>query len=277
MRHGSGDDGRPDRRLCAALAATDGSAAARSQVWAALVDARVFLALTASATGREAGVHGVDQESGAELSLITMSSAGGVRALPAFTDGHEVQRWQPQARPVPLTGPQACQTALDDRAQALLLDPSGAAFVLAGRELIEIAAGRVPVAGAALSARTAMGPPTEPLDDPALARALERALALLAAARAAPPLRAACLLQGPDGPVLGLVPAGTLTAEQVVTLASRLQRELGSALPPGGVDLAVVPESTTGRPLALSVGPVPVDSGAPAAGKRRRWWRRGGP
>lgn len=228
------DDGRPDERLVVALAAHDGSPASRAAVLAALVDARVFLALSARALGHErSATTGLVQESEAEMSLLSLGSATGGRALPAFPDGHEVQRWRPEARPVRVMGPQACSTALEDGADVLLLDPAGARVAITRDELAELAAGRVPVPGTALSARHGAAP-DQPLDDPALVAALARALA------GERGLRQARLLLGQDGPVLGLVPRSPLPPADLAALASRVADALGSDLPAVGLDVVVV-------------------------------------
>lgn len=247
------DDGRPDARLAAAVAADDGSPAARGEVLAALATARVFLALAADALGTQpSAVSGLRQESAAQMSLLSLVSSRGARALPAFLDGTEVQRWRPQARPVPVAGPLACRTVLDDGAVALLLDPAGRGLAVTGAALTELAAGRVPVVGAPLSTRAAevelvAGAPVPPDLVAALAQAL-----------ADEPVTAARLLAGPDGPVLGVVT--DLAAGELAGLAVRVRARLGDRLPAAGLDLAVVPAEGPGQQVPLA---------------RRRRWRRG--
>lgn len=242
----AGDDGRPDARLAAALAADDGTPARRGEVLAALAGARVFLVLSAQALAvEESAATGLRQESTAEMALLSIRAPSGARALPAFVDGGQVQRWRDGARPVPVPGPVACASVLDDGAQALLLDPPGAALVLSGAVLAELAAGRVPVPGAPLSTRhgeveLAAGAPA----DPGL-------LAALTSALAPEPVRAARLLAGPDGPVLGVVPAGPLDAAGLAALAARLRDRLGPALPVAGLDLAVVAADGPGEAVPL--------------------------
>ncbi len=251
-----GDAGRPDPRLAAALAGGAGGGAARAEVLAALVTARVFLPLAAQALATEpSATTGLRQESSAQMALLSLVSPEGLRALPAFLDGHEVQRWRPDARPVPVSGADACRTALEDGAAALLLDPTGAAVVVTGSALAELAAGRVPVDGA-LSTRTATVELVDGDADPAL-------LAALAAALAGEPVTAARVLSGPDGPVLGLVTS--LPPAELVALAARVRRRLGPDLPASGLDLAVVPPDGPGRPVPL-----------PAPARARRWGRRRG-
>ena len=255
-----GDDGAPDPRLAAAVAGSDGSAAAEGELLAALAGARVFLALAAEALATEQStVPGLRQESAAQMSLLSVVSSSGARALPAFLDGHQVQRWRPEARPVPAAGPLACQAVLEDGAQALLLDPLGAAVAVSGEPLSELAAGRVPVAGAALSTRRGQvelgeGPPAPP----ALLEALSRALAPegLAAAR---------LLRGPDGPVLAVTPREALPAHELAAFAARVQGRLGADLPREGLDLAVLPDGEQGQRVVLP-RPSRPQGGAPQGG-----------
>lgn len=267
-----GDDGRPDARLVAALAADDGSAATRSEVWAALVTARVFVPL---ATQRAAATF-----SEADMVLVMLGSASGARALPVFTDGYEVQRWRTEARPVPVAAPQACRMALDDGAQALLLDPAGPALVVSGADLAELAAGRAPVAGAGLSSRLVSGA----LEGVA-AELPAGLLALLGQALAPEPrVRSARVLRGAEGPVVGLVlersgpghgvlpghrvdPALGVDAAGLAGLAERVRARLGAELPADGLDLAVVDETGPGQP-------VPLCRPGPGPRPRRAPWRR---
>lgn len=243
------DDGRPDPRLAGALTAWTGSRSEQgaAEVLAALAGARVFLALAARATGTGiSATTGLARERGAEMVLLTVRRDDGARALPAFADGHVVQRWRPEARPVPVPGTQACRTALDDDAHALLLDPHGAAFVVGLAELHVLAAGRVPVPGTRLEThRTTAGltAPVAPVD-PAL-------LAAFAAALEHEPVTRARVLQGPDGRVLGVVPAGTPDAAALAALAARVAARLGPVLPAAGLDLAVVPQHGPGAEVPL--------------------------
>ena len=244
---GLGDDGSPDPRLTAAVAADDGSPAARGELFAALAGARVFLALAAQAlTTERSATTGLRQESAAQMSLLSVVASSGRRALPAFLDGRAVQRWRPEARPVPAPGPLACRAVLDDGAAALLLDPLGAALAVTGEPLQELAAGRVPVPGAALSTRRARVELTEgPPAPPGLLTALARALAPERA------VSAARLLAGPEGPVLAVTPRAPLGPAELAGLASRVRDRLGGALSAGGLDLAVLPDAPVGEPVPL--------------------------
>lgn len=242
------DTGACDPRLAAALRAWAAvpSTAAVAEVHAAFAGARVFLAITATSTGTriDTGTR-LRAESGAELSLLTLVGSAGGRAVPLFLDVGAAVGFRPGARPLPLPGPAACTAALQDGAVAVLLDPPGAGFTIGGPALGDLAVGRVPIAGTPMSARRSTDALAHPVEvDPAL-------VAALAGALRAEPVRAARLLAGPDGPVLGLVPDRPLDAGALAALAARLVPRLAAVLPPGGLDLAVVAPSGPGVPVRL--------------------------
>ena len=240
------DTGLADPALAAALQAWSAAPGprTRAQALAVLTTARVFAAVTARSTAEhvDAGT-GLRAESTAEMALVTLAGSSG-RGIPVFLDVPAVTGFADGARPVPLTVPQVCRAALDDGAVAVLVDPPGAAMVISGSELDDLAAGRTPVPGAQrLSARTTTAELTQPQDaEPAL---LER----LAVALRGEPLVAARLLQGPDGPVLGVVPRAPLTPADLAALAARLAPRLAAPL-----DLAVVPPQGPGIPVRLRRG-----------------------
>ena len=240
------DDGDCDPRLAKALR-RHGSApgdAARAEVLAALVDARVLAALSAVATGHHVAASGLPAESGAELSLMLLQADDGSRALPVFSDLAELRRWRIDARPVPLTGAQACATALDEGAEALLVDPQGSRVVLDAAETAALAQGWVPVPGSNLSSRTTTTPVAT-----APAAAPPELVGALRAALQGEGLRAARLLAGDTGLVLGVAPRRPLDAPALAGLAQRIVQRLGPALPREGLDLVVVPTRGPGTPV----------------------------
>jgi hypothetical protein len=253
-----GDTGAADPRLAAALAGAGARrpGAARAEVLAALAGARVFAAVTAISTAEHVdGTTGLRAESTAEMALLTLVGSAGGRAVPLFLDAGSAVDFRPGARPVPLQGSDACRAALEDGAVAVLLDPPGAALPVTGAELQELADGRVPVAGAALSSRVTAHRLSIPAEvGPEL-------LARLADALRAEPVRAARVLQGPDGLVVGLVPEEALGPAALAALALRVLPRMGDP----ALAVAVVPPSGPGLPVPL----------APRRWGRRRWGRRG--
>lgn len=242
------ETGLPDERLAAALSAHRGDAtpATRAEVLAALVGARVFVAIRATSTAEhvDAGT-GLRAESSAEMALLSLVGSAGGRAVPLFLDAGGPVAFREGARPVPLPAPEACAAAVQDGAVAVLLDPPGAALAITGADLTELAAGRVPISAGLSSRRTTAGL-SEPEDvDPSLVDALGRALR-------GEDVRSARLLAGPDGLVLGLV--GDLDPAALAALAARVLERVGPNLPAGGLDLAVVAEHGSGRPVPLTRG-----------------------
>jgi hypothetical protein len=237
------DSGQAEPRLAQALASYDGSPRAHADVLAALVGARVFVGITATSTAEHVDVGtNLRAESSAEMALVFLVAPDGERALPAFADTSAVQRWRLDVRPVPVTASYLARAALEDGASAVLLDPEGAGVVVPRAELGALAGGYVPVPGASLAARRTSEALTTPErdPDPLLVRALADAI------RPERP-RAARLLQGPSGLVLGIAPRAALDAAQLAELASRVMSRLGSALPSDGLDVAVVPPKGPGH------------------------------
>ena len=235
------ETGLADERLAAALAAwtTGPSAPARAEVLAALAGARVFVAIAATRSALGSPHTG----SSAEMALLSLVGSAGGRAVPLFLDAGGPVAFRPGARPVPLPAPEACGAALQDGAVAVLLDPPGAAMVLTGDELAELAAGRVAIAGTPLSSRVAPGELSTPgqVDD-GLIQALGQALRREG-------VRAARVLQGPDGLVLGVV--ADLEPAALTALAARVLPRVREVLPPGGLDVAVVSADGPGRDVPL--------------------------
>lgn len=242
------EDGSADVRLAAALMAhtAEPTVAAYAEVLAAMAGARVFVAITATSTAEhvEAG-SGLRAESSAEMALLSLVGSAGGRAVPLFLDAGAAVAFRPGARPVPLLAAAACGAALDDGAVAVLLDPPGAALAVSGPDLVELAAGRVPISGTALSSRrTATALTTPSGNHPRLVAALTRALER-------EQVDGARLLEGPDGLVLGVT--GDLDAPALAALAARVQGQLRGALPAAGLDVAVVPAQGPGLPLVRGV------------------------
>lgn len=241
------DDGLAPAALRRALDLADGSPTSRAAVLAQLPAARLFVPVTATATEERVDeATGLRADSSAQMALVSLLSAAGERAVPAFLDVASLLAWRPQVRPVPVGVPYLCRSALDDGAVAVLLDPGGAGLLLTEAELTALAEGFVPVPGTGVAFRrtTAQWSELDPAADPALVRAL-------AAAIRPERLRAARLLQGPAGLALGVVPRRDLDPAELAALAQRVLARLGSALPVGGLDLAVVPDTGPGLPVPV--------------------------
>lgn len=77
-----------------------------------------------------------------DMAAVLLEGADGRLALLAFTGVEPMQRWDPTARPVPVDVTRAAQAAVQDRAEALVVDVAGPVpFVVEGADLRRLAEG----------------------------------------------------------------------------------------------------------------------------------------
>ena len=123
------DDGSTDPNICAALSAPVDSDRLRDAMRAG----RLIVAIVASPA--ETGESG-----GSQMSVVSMVAADGRRGLLAFTGLDAMHRWNPHARPVPVSGSEVAQAALDDGCEAVVIDVAGpSSAVVAEPDLVELA------------------------------------------------------------------------------------------------------------------------------------------
>jgi hypothetical protein len=140
------DDGSADAALLTALASYDGEAASHARVLAALAGARVLVPVVAVLGEVEHDERGIARDKSSDMACVLMTGADGRRALLAFSGTDTLTRWDADARPVPVATALAAATAVQEGADALVLDLAGPhRFVLAGADLHRIAAGWRPV------------------------------------------------------------------------------------------------------------------------------------
>lgn len=132
----------------------------------ALVGSRIFVPVVAVLDESELGDDGLRHEKHSSMATVLVQSRDGGRALLAFSGIEPLTRWQADARPVPLAAPLAARAAVDEGADALLIDVAGPVpFAVAGHELLMVAAVTRHPGGAD--------------GDPVLREALKRHLALV--------------------------------------------------------------------------------------------------
>ena len=61
-------------------------------------------------------------EKSTDMAAVTLTSPDGQRALPVFSSMAALARWDPAARPVPVTSARAAQAAVSERCEVMLLD-----------------------------------------------------------------------------------------------------------------------------------------------------------
>ncbi|MBI1377452.1 MAG: SseB family protein [Frankiales bacterium] len=154
----AGDDGSADPRLAAALAAhAEGTAAAR-EVLAALATARLMTPLVAVLDEEEVqGGTGLRAEKSSHMASVSLLAADGRRALLAFASVASMAGWDPDARGVPAPAARVAAAALEEGADAVMLDLVGPVpFVVEGPDLAALAHGRVHRAEADAGVRAAV-------------------------------------------------------------------------------------------------------------------------
>ena len=105
------DGGEPDPALVSALDRLAAEPDAEPDIVAAMVTARLFVAVVAVA----------DEET--QMALVTVTQSDGRRALPVFSSPAALVRWRAEARPVPVPGPRAALSAVAEGCD--LLDVAG--------------------------------------------------------------------------------------------------------------------------------------------------------
>ncbi|WP_243059969.1 SseB family protein [Nocardioides sp. SR21] len=138
----SGDDGSADPALSAALAAWAAGVATRADVIAALQQSRLLVPVVAVLGEVEYDENGLAHDKTSDMATVLLQGADGRMALLAFTGSPALQAWNPEARPVPTATPLAAQAALQDGAEALIVDLTGPVrFVVEGDDLRGLARG----------------------------------------------------------------------------------------------------------------------------------------
>ncbi|KRC58972.1 MULTISPECIES: SseB family protein [unclassified Nocardioides] len=140
------DDGSADPALAAALIGYDDGTASYPEVLGVLAGARLLVPVVALLGEVEVGDDGLARDKSSDMAAVLLTGADGRLALLAFSAMSTLAGWDPQARPVPVRADLAAQTAVQEGADALVVDLAGPRrFVLSGDDLHRIAAGWRPV------------------------------------------------------------------------------------------------------------------------------------
>ena len=114
------DTGAADPALAAALQDPADEAA----LMAAVSRARLLVPIVAEPVSvEESG--GLVAEKQTDMAAVTLVAPDGQRALPVFTSLQSLVRWDPQARPVPVTASRAAQAAVSERCDVMVVDLAG--------------------------------------------------------------------------------------------------------------------------------------------------------
>ena len=138
----AGDDGAAPAELTAALAAWDADPGAYPELLGVLQRVRLLVPVVAVLGEVEYDEAGLAHDKTSDMAAVLMRGGDGRLALLAFTSTAALTAWDPAARPVPVTAPLAAQSAIQDGAQALLVDVAGpVTLVVEGDDLQGLARG----------------------------------------------------------------------------------------------------------------------------------------
>ncbi|MDO9454855.1 SseB family protein [Nocardioides sp.] len=136
------DTGEAEPALTTALAAHAADPRSLPTALAALQTARVLVPVVAVAGEVELDEHGLAHDKTSDMAAVLVQRPGGRRGLLAFSGSDTMAAWDPAARPVPVSARTAALAAIQDGAEALLLDLAGPApLVVEGDHLRALAAG----------------------------------------------------------------------------------------------------------------------------------------
>jgi hypothetical protein len=138
----AGDAGAADPEVTAALAAYATDESRYVDALAALQGARLLVPVVAVATEVEHDADGRARDKTSDMATVLMTSRSGRRGLLAFTGLEPLRAWSPEARPVPVATRLAARSALQEGAEALVIDIAGPSTVaIEGDDLAGMAGG----------------------------------------------------------------------------------------------------------------------------------------
>lgn len=120
-----GDDGSVAPEVADALAGYDADPRRHLAALTVLQHSRVLVPVVAVLGELEYDEHGRPHDKTSDMATVLVEGADGRKALLGFTGNGPLQRWNPEARPVPVTFRAAVQSAVQDGADALVLDLAG--------------------------------------------------------------------------------------------------------------------------------------------------------
>ena len=149
------DSGEAPAQVTAALAAYDADPdALHAAALHLLQDARLLVPVVAVLGEVEHDEAGLAHDKSSDMATVLMRGRDGRTALLAFTGSDALRRWDPEARPVPVPARRAAQAAVQDDAEALVVDVAGPVrFVVETDDLHELAQGHTLVELEGVSAR----------------------------------------------------------------------------------------------------------------------------
>ena len=141
----AGDDGATSPALARALDAYDARPDdLHPATLAVLQRTRLLVPVVAVLGEVEYDDRGLAHDKTSDMATVLIEGRDGRTALLAFTSTEAMRRWDPTARPVPVSVATTAESALRDGASAVVVDVAGPVmFVVETEDLQELAAGHV--------------------------------------------------------------------------------------------------------------------------------------
>lgn len=138
----AGDEGAADPALAEFLVRYDQDPdGLHPELLARLPGTRLLVPVVAVLGEVEYDEQGLAHDKSSDMASVLMTGRDGRRALLAFTCTESMHRWNPDSRPVPVTAAVAALSALQDEADALVVDIAGPVlFAVEGSDLRLVAA-----------------------------------------------------------------------------------------------------------------------------------------
>ena len=139
----AGDDGSVPAEVAGALAAyAERPDVRHAETLAVLQHARLLVPVVAVLGEVEYDEQGLAHDKTSDMATVLLTGRDGRTALLAFTGDEPLKRWNPEARPVPVTAARAAEAARQDGADAVVVDVAGPVmFVVEGDDLEMLASG----------------------------------------------------------------------------------------------------------------------------------------
>ena len=154
------DTGAATDEVRAALASYAADPARYADALAAVVGSRLLVPVVAVLGEVEVDEAGLAHDKTSDMATVLLTGRDGRTALLAFTGTDALAAWDREARPVPVACRLAARSALQDGADALLVDVAGPVpLVVEGEDLTRVAAGWT--LGRAGDRTAWIGPPAE--------------------------------------------------------------------------------------------------------------------
>ena len=138
----AGDSGDQSADVAEALAAYAADGSRYPEALAVLQSSRVLVPVVAVLGEVEHDEQGLAHDKSSDMATVLLTGRDGRTALLAFTGMAQLRAWNPEARPSPASAALAARSALQDGADALLVDVAGPTpFVVEGEDLTGLAEG----------------------------------------------------------------------------------------------------------------------------------------